>query len=78
MSNISVVQPATFDARAVRPRLAINLALGLLFALAAAVGVAVLCERLDSSWKSAREGEQILAVSLDPAPLTRNGQGLTP
>ncbi len=54
MSNISVVQPATFDARAVRPRLAINLALGLLFALAAAVGVAVLCERLDSSWKSAR------------------------
>jgi polysaccharide biosynthesis protein PslE len=40
ISNISVVQPATFDALPVRPKVAMNLLLGLAAALSGAVGAA--------------------------------------
>lgn len=46
ISNVSVVQPATYEARPVRPRVWINLGLGAVLAVAAAVGVAWLAESL--------------------------------
>jgi uncharacterized protein involved in exopolysaccharide biosynthesis len=45
ISNISIVQPATVDAEPVKPRLPVNLAAGLLLALAAAAGAAYVADR---------------------------------
>lgn len=47
MSNIGVVQPATFETRPISPRKTINLALGLFVALFGGVGLALLKESLD-------------------------------
>jgi len=44
ISNVSVVQPATYDPRPVRPNTMMNLALGLVVAAGGAVGLAVLLE----------------------------------
>jgi uncharacterized protein involved in exopolysaccharide biosynthesis len=41
ISNVSVVQPATFDVQPVRPNTMMNAALGLVLAVAGAVGLAV-------------------------------------
>jgi uncharacterized protein involved in exopolysaccharide biosynthesis len=49
MSNISVVQPASLEPQAIRPRKQLNLALGLLVALGGAIGVALLAEYVKSS-----------------------------
>lgn len=49
MSNISVVQPASFEPRAIRPRKALNLALGLLVALGGSLGVALCADYLQRS-----------------------------
>jgi hypothetical protein len=46
ISNISIVQPATLDIEPVRPRVLINFAFGLLLAVAAGIGTALLTERL--------------------------------
>ena len=81
LSNISVVQPATFDARTVRPRLLMTLGLGLLFALGGSLGLAVLCDRLSSSFRGPEEVQQALGLPvlaslprLSPAQLPRNGE----
>jgi uncharacterized protein involved in exopolysaccharide biosynthesis len=82
ISNISVVQPATLEVEAVRPRLLINFAAGLLVALAASVGLAYFAERLDRSVKSAADVEAGLGLPvLGSIPLlhsypTRNGAGV--
>ena len=52
MSNISVVQPASMKPRPVRPRKALNMAIGLIAALFAAFGVALSCEYSRPSEKS--------------------------
>jgi uncharacterized protein involved in exopolysaccharide biosynthesis len=49
ISNISVVQPPTFEPRPVRPRPALTLAFGLLFAAAASFGLGGLAERVEPS-----------------------------
>jgi uncharacterized protein involved in exopolysaccharide biosynthesis len=49
LSNISIVQPATYDAKPVRPDLLVILGIGFLFALAGSAGLAFLCERLSPS-----------------------------
>jgi uncharacterized protein involved in exopolysaccharide biosynthesis len=63
ISNISIVQPATLDIEPVRPRVMINFAFGLLLAVAAGIGTALVAERLQSrqgplaappSWPSAQ------------------------
>lgn len=46
LSNVSVVQPATFDPRPVRPNTPLTLALGFVVAAGAAVGLAVLLDAL--------------------------------
>jgi uncharacterized protein involved in exopolysaccharide biosynthesis len=58
ISNISVVQPATRDPKPTRPRLLLNLTLGLVFGLGGAVAVALLAERrLGAPNSGCRHGE---------------------
>jgi uncharacterized protein involved in exopolysaccharide biosynthesis len=45
ISNISVVQPATYDVKPVRPRWSINLGFGLVLALTASLGLVYLRDR---------------------------------
>ncbi len=66
ISNINVAQPATYDARPVRPRLLVNLGLGLFAAALASVGLALLLHSLDRSFQApedlqARLGLPVLA-----------------
>jgi uncharacterized protein involved in exopolysaccharide biosynthesis len=81
MSNISVVQPATFDARPVRPRRSTILGAGLVFAVLGSIGLALLCERLSPAFTTPEEvqdrlGLPVLATvpCLRHRPLTRNGE----
>ncbi len=81
LSNISVVQPATYDARAVSPRLSVLLGSGFLFALVGSLALAFLSERLGSSFMTpeeveARLGLPVLATVpvLENAQQTRNGE----
>ena len=83
ISNISVVQPATYDAKAVWPRLPVHLGLGVLLALAAAAGLALLCERLDPSLKTREEvqrslGQPVLATVVSAQRCSTNGGSSPP
>lgn len=62
ISNISIVQPATYDPIAVRPRLLLNCGLGLLFAVLGSVGLALVAERLDRSVKTPGDVERRLGL----------------
>ena len=57
MSNISVVQPASLQLRAVRPRKAMNLALGFVVAACVAFGVALIAEFAGPPEQRAKEKE---------------------
>jgi uncharacterized protein involved in exopolysaccharide biosynthesis len=75
ISNVSVVQPPSYDPKPVRPRKLINLAVGLAVALSGGLGLAVLAEYLRRSRAAAAE---VVAthrqVELTPVP-ERNGAG---
>jgi len=58
MSNVRIAQPATVETRPVRPRVAMNLALGLLLAAAGAVALAMLAEARGRSLRSAEEPQR--------------------
>jgi len=60
MSNIKVVQPASYEIKPVKPRVAVNLFLGLLVGALGGVGVAVLAEYRDHSLRTPQEIEQKL------------------
>ena len=60
MSNIKVVQPATYEIKPIRPRKLINLLLGLLVGAFGGVGVAVAAEYWDHSLRTPREIERKL------------------
>jgi uncharacterized protein involved in exopolysaccharide biosynthesis len=62
LSNISVVQPATFDAEPVKPRLLAYLGGGFLAALLGGLGLVLLCERLDRSLKTPEEVQHQLGL----------------
>jgi uncharacterized protein involved in exopolysaccharide biosynthesis len=62
ISNINVVQPATFDERPVKPRRLFFLAVGFLLALIGSLGLAWLAERLDHSVRTPEDLEKILGV----------------
>jgi len=64
MSNIEVVQGATYDAKPVRPRKRVNLALGLFVAVAGAIGLALLLEYGDHSLRSPEDVEKNLQVPM--------------
>ena len=62
ISNVNVVQPASFVAKPSTPMVRITLALLLAMATLASVGVALLAEHLDQSLKSAEQIEQELGL----------------
>ena len=47
MSNLSVVQPASYEPRAVRPQRAMGLAMGIMLGLLGGVGLAVVADSRD-------------------------------
>lgn len=60
LSNVSVIQPATFDVKPVRPNKLLNAAIGFLLATIGAVGLAVL---LDSRASTGSVGNERLPVN---------------
>jgi polysaccharide biosynthesis protein PslE len=75
LSNISIVQPATFDPSAVRPNLRVIFAIGFVFALGGSVVLALLCERLALSPRTA---EKIPLFGLPVAASVPNGTANPP
>jgi len=61
-SNLRVVDPAEVPKYPVRPRVVLNLALGLIFGLALGIGVAFFQEYLDKTLKSSDDVEQLLRL----------------
>jgi len=62
MSNISIVQPATYEVKPVRPRVALNLALGLLAGVLGSLALTLLMERLDHSFRTPEDIERRLEL----------------
>jgi uncharacterized protein involved in exopolysaccharide biosynthesis len=71
ISNISIVQPATFEVEPVKPKVLINVAIGLVLAIVCGLGVPFLAERLDRSVKTPADVETRLGLPvLGTVPLT--------
>jgi uncharacterized protein involved in exopolysaccharide biosynthesis len=62
ITNISVVQPATYEAQPVSPRRLLNLALGVLLAITGSLGLALLAEHLDHSLRTPEDVEANLGL----------------
>jgi LPS O-antigen subunit length determinant protein (WzzB/FepE family) len=62
ISNVVVVQPATYPAAPIKPNKRLNLALGLVVGLGAGLGLALLREFMDETLKSERDVEGRLRV----------------
>jgi uncharacterized protein involved in exopolysaccharide biosynthesis len=62
ISNISLVQPATVDSRPVRPNKPMNLAMGLLAAIFASVGLGLIADHFDQTLRTAEDVEAQLGV----------------
>lgn len=62
MSNIGIVQPASYEARPIRPRALVNLALGLVIGVFGAVGVAFFAEYTDRSFRTIDDIEHKLEL----------------
>jgi capsular exopolysaccharide synthesis family protein len=60
ISNISLVQPATYPVKPIRPRTLLNLALGLFLGAFGGLGVAFLSENLDHSFKAPDDVDKYL------------------
>ncbi len=78
ISNISIVQPATLDADAVRPRLLVNFGVGLLLAVLGGAALALLAERLDPSVRTPEDVETWLGLPVLAAVPHLNGHAATP
>ena len=63
MSNLSIVQPASYEPRFVRPQTAMNLALGLLLGLTGGVGVAVVADGRDRRLRTGEDVERKLGLT---------------
>ncbi len=62
ISNISVVQPATYPVKPIRPRKALNLALGLFLGVFGGLGIAFLAEHMDHSFQTPDDVEKMLQL----------------
>lgn len=60
ISNISIVQPATYPVKPIRPRTLLNLALGLFLGAFGGLGFAFVSENLDHSFKTPADVEKYL------------------
>src|SRR5262249_9114031 len=85
ISNISLMQPATYEMEPVRPRLLVNFGVGLLVAVFGSLGLALLAERLDPSVRTPEDVEQRLGLpllasvpELDPRRLALSGREANP
>lgn len=83
ISNISIVQPASYSLQPVRPRIKVNLLLGLIAATLGALGLALTAEYLDHSFKSVEDVERALDLPAltsiplwNPRRMSLNGKGL--
>ncbi|MGH9775327.1 MAG: GumC family protein [Candidatus Acidiferrales bacterium] len=75
-SNIRIVDPATAPVSPVKPRLGLNLVLGMLVGLFCGVGVAFLQEQMDNTLKTSEDVERFLqlpALAAIPARESLNG-----
>ena len=75
ISNISVIQPATYEAKPVRPRVLLNLALGMFMGIFGGLLLALLAERLDHSFRIPEDVEKKLDLPvLISVPRLRSGE----
>jgi uncharacterized protein involved in exopolysaccharide biosynthesis/Mrp family chromosome partitioning ATPase len=77
ISNISVVQAATFPVTPIRPRKNLNLALGCFLGIFGGLGIAFLAENLDHSFRTPEDVEKIFELPVLPIPLLER-DGLVP
>jgi uncharacterized protein involved in exopolysaccharide biosynthesis len=78
ISNINIVQPATYDIEPVRPRWLLNLGLGLVLAVAGCVGLPLLVEIWEARHRQPAREELDLAVAassreVGTVPVSSNG-----
>lgn len=64
ISNINVVQPATFVQKPISPKILLNLIAGLFGGVVAAIGLAILCDVVDHRLKTPEEIEEKLKLPL--------------
>ena len=62
ISNINLAQPATYEAKPVRPRVLLNLALGLVVGVFGGLLLALMAERLDHSFRTPEDVEKKLEL----------------
>ena len=75
ISNISIVQEATFPIKSIRPRKAVNLGLGFFLGVFGALLLAIVCELMDHTVKSPQDIENKLHLkSLGYIPRLRSFQ----
>ena len=63
MSNLSVVQPASYEPRAVRPQRAMSMAMGMVLGLLGGVGLAVAVDSRDRRLRSPEDLETKLSIA---------------
>ena len=79
MSNLSVVQPASYEPRAIRPQKAICLAMGLLLGILGGVGAAVVADGRDRSLRTPEDIETKLDMpALGTVPQMRRRHLVVP
>lgn len=71
MSNLSVVQPASYEPRAIRPRKTVNLIIGMIIALGGALALPLLAEYVRRSYQpeDTSGADSPITDSLKPAPI---------
>jgi len=77
-SNVRIVDAAVPSTKPAKPRVALNLSLGLVLGLSVGIGAAFLQEHFDNSLKTTEEVERILqlpALAMIPSVESLNGRG---
>jgi uncharacterized protein involved in exopolysaccharide biosynthesis len=75
ISNISVVQPATYPVKPVRPKKVLNLALGLFLGIFGGIGLAFFSEYMDHTFKKPKDIEERLKLpTLAAIPCSRKSR----